>query len=355
MARAAAELPDAATGAPRADEPATCRNCGASAPGAFCPACGQETSIALPSARQFLKDAAGRYVAFDGRMWRTLAALLFRPGFLTQEYFAGRRRRYVRPARLFLVLSLVMFLAIRFAVGTPELADGMIQIDRGTPARASEGASAPSSVQHDGVAPPRARAVPGANPDATKGRAAQTAEIDSTLLALPGLSVNLDPEGDVIVNGAGAVADVLRQRMARFNALPRQERFEQLVLGTLRYGPYAMFVLLPAFALLLMSVYAGRHRAYPSRPRRYAEHLVFAAHYHALLFLIVTIAVLVPWGPFRLVLALWGVAYGLLSLRAAYAGRWSGLLVRAWCLSIAYFVLFAFVTVGLVVAAVVIR
>ena len=64
----------------RARATSQCRNCGATAPGAFCPQCGQETTIALPTARQFLRDAAGRYVAFDGRLWRTLAALLFRPG-----------------------------------------------------------------------------------------------------------------------------------------------------------------------------------------------------------------------------------------------------------------------------------
>jgi hypothetical protein len=52
-----------------------------------------------------LREAAGRYVALDGRMWRTLIGLFFRPGFLSREYFAGRRRRYIRPARLFLVRS----------------------------------------------------------------------------------------------------------------------------------------------------------------------------------------------------------------------------------------------------------
>ena len=72
---------------------ARCRNCVAPAPDAFCPRCGQETRLALPTARQFIKEAAGRYVALDGRLWRTLAALLLHPGFLTREYLAGRRRR----------------------------------------------------------------------------------------------------------------------------------------------------------------------------------------------------------------------------------------------------------------------
>ena len=90
-----------------------CANCGAPVDGAFCARCGQETAIELPTARQFLRDAAGRYVALDGRLWRTLAALCARPGLLTREYLAGRRRRYVRPGRLFLVLSLALFAVLR--------------------------------------------------------------------------------------------------------------------------------------------------------------------------------------------------------------------------------------------------
>jgi hypothetical protein len=81
-----------------------CRNCGASVTGDYCAACGQETRVRLPTARVFLREATGRYVALDGRLWRTLAALLVRPGFLHREYMVGRRRRYIRPARLFLVL-----------------------------------------------------------------------------------------------------------------------------------------------------------------------------------------------------------------------------------------------------------
>src|SRR5258708_19565956 len=102
--------------------PFICRNCGAVAPGEFCAACGQETRVKLPTARVFLREATGRYVALDGRLWRTLGALMFRPGFLTREYLLGRRRRYVRPARLFLLLPLALFAPIRFFPPPPSLA-----------------------------------------------------------------------------------------------------------------------------------------------------------------------------------------------------------------------------------------
>jgi hypothetical protein len=92
-----------------------CRNCGAAAPDAYCPSCGQETDTRLPTVRQFMHDATGRLIAFDGRLWRTLFALVAKPGFLTREYFDGRRRRSLRPTRLFLVMSVILFAVLRLA------------------------------------------------------------------------------------------------------------------------------------------------------------------------------------------------------------------------------------------------
>lgn len=46
----------------------------------------------------------------DSRILRTLGPLYFRPGFLTTEYFIGRRVRYVTPFRLFFFLTVIAFL-----------------------------------------------------------------------------------------------------------------------------------------------------------------------------------------------------------------------------------------------------
>lgn len=44
---------------------------------------------------------------FDGKIFRSFRLLLFRPGFLSQEYFAGRRTLYVNPVRLLLIAALI--------------------------------------------------------------------------------------------------------------------------------------------------------------------------------------------------------------------------------------------------------
>jgi len=49
-------------------------------------------------------------VKLDARLWATLWPLLSRPGFLTVEYLAGRRMRYLSPLKLYLSLAFVYFL-----------------------------------------------------------------------------------------------------------------------------------------------------------------------------------------------------------------------------------------------------
>jgi hypothetical protein len=287
-----------------------CRNCGAEAPGKFCPACGQETSLDLPTVRALLREAAGRYVAFDGRMWRTLVALVVRPGFLTREYFAGRRRHYIRPARLFLVLSIGLFALLRLVGAAPQLL---------------EAGSAPGTTDKK---------------ISVEDGAGGSTELSTLFADLMGTEPGVRP---------------LRSRADQFNKLNRQQQMDQIGAGVLRYGPYAMIALLPVFALLMKIVYVGRPRRYPNRPRRYAAHLVFGAHTHAFLFIIVALLVVLPGGLLSSAIAIWAIIYLLAAMRAVYGGRWSGIVLRSAVIFIAYSVFFGLVVAGLVVAAILVR
>jgi hypothetical protein len=147
----------------------------------------------------------------------------------------------------------------------------------------------------------------------------------------------------------------LKKRFEHFNRLDRQGKSEQIFLGVVRYGPYAMFVLLPAFALLQMIAYAGRARRYPDRPNRYAEHLVFAAHTHAFVFLAGVLALSIPFTPLRAALGIWCLLYGFWATKVVYRGGWIGLSARAFVVGISYLVLFALVIAGLLLVAILVR
>ena len=310
-----AETPRAA---PAADP--HCRNCGALAAGDYCAVCGQETRVALPTARQFMREATGRLIAWDGRLWRTLATLVFRPGQLTKAYLAGRRRYYVRPARLFLAMSLILFAVIRIQIGTTGTGDLLI-FDKAPPKRAASAAGEPDVAQRKS-----------------------------------GISIGVDDDLKFTVAGPDSYLSIkLRERFDRFNRLTPTEKTEQIVDGALRYGTYVIFLLLPVFAALQLISYIGRAHRYPGRPKLYAEHLVYAAHLHTFSFLMLIAVLVVPWQPVRIALGLWVVGYIACAKRNVYGGPWWGRLARSLFVATAYSIAVVTGIAGLMFASILLR
>jgi uncharacterized protein DUF3667 len=97
------------------EKPRNCPECATPLVGEYCHRCGEK----LPDAhdltmKHFLHHGLHELTHFDSKIFRTVGALLFRPGLLTVEYLAGRRKRYVLPLRLFLVIfALNLFLYTR--------------------------------------------------------------------------------------------------------------------------------------------------------------------------------------------------------------------------------------------------
>lgn len=78
----------------------------------FCPECGQEARASAGSLKDFLRHFLSDYFTFDSKIFRSFGPLLYKPGFLTNEFFAGRRVRYIPPLRMYIFVSIVFFLAL---------------------------------------------------------------------------------------------------------------------------------------------------------------------------------------------------------------------------------------------------
>ncbi|HZF16920.1 MAG TPA: DUF3667 domain-containing protein [Steroidobacteraceae bacterium] len=72
---------------------AQCQNCGTPLAGPFCSECGQREHSRIISLGALLKEAVEDFWHVDSRLWRSLRALVVKPGFLTVEFLAGRRAR----------------------------------------------------------------------------------------------------------------------------------------------------------------------------------------------------------------------------------------------------------------------
>jgi hypothetical protein len=87
---------------------ANCLNCGAALAGPFCYACGQHAHVHR-TLGAFFHDFLHGVLHFEGKIWRTLPLLAWRPGELTRRYIDGQRARFVSPIALFLFCVFLMF------------------------------------------------------------------------------------------------------------------------------------------------------------------------------------------------------------------------------------------------------
>jgi hypothetical protein len=249
-----------------------CRNCNATATGNYCHNCGQETRLHAPSLIEFLHEFVGHYVALEGRLWGTIGRLLFRPGALTNEYLAGRRRRFVEPLRLYLTLSIIFFALLKFSGMEPVRMDG----------KPHTSDKAEATVLH--------------------GEA--TADDIKVSKAL-----GLQKEGW----GQSQIGKVVE----RFERLTPDDKATVLKDSFYRYAPYAMFLLMPVFAFYLKLLYLGSGR-------RYGEHLLFALHTNSFAFFIFGVLLYLPDSFFTAVLWFWVMGYLPWAMRRVYnKGRFS--------------------------------
>jgi Protein of unknown function (DUF3667) len=270
-----------------------CANCGATLSGPYCSQCGQRHEHAIHSFWHFLQEGFEDLTHADSRLWRTLGALVLRPGSLTREFLEGRRARYLPPVRLYLVLSLAFFLIAGLPASRLGHRTEVLEV----------GATGKLVSRQVDMTPARARQICG-----------QIREQMPWLGALGG-------------HPQAACAAAIENNGRNIDA------------ALLHEVPRAMFLFLPLLGLIMKGLYRRP-------PRHYVEHLLFFVHDHAYIFLLLALyALLAAAGLPAAAMSLLGTAlwlyvllYFFLSMRRVYGqGRLltAGKLVA---LSGAYFV-----------------
>ena len=249
-----------------------CPNCGTWVEDEFCAHCGQRNTERLVSVRRFVAEALEDQLSLNGTLPRSAGALVFRPGFLTREYVSGRIARYVAPLKLYLAASLLFFIAFSLVADADGLSRRVSlryrERDVTTAAEAPTGGAVFVSV--DTIGAPR--------------------------WMLP-------------------LARTLAEKGKRLNAMAPEEAERAELQALQNAAPKVFFLLVPVFAAILKLLYARRKRLY-------AEHFVFALHFHSLVFTLAAVSVLTRSLAVAAVAGAWALAYLLLALRRVYAQGW---------------------------------
>lgn len=303
-------------GALRPDTPeGVCANCGATLMGPVCHACGQHADLYKRPVWRLIADSVSDMFALDGRVVRTLVALMAFPGRVTRDYLKGRRGRYIPPFRLYLIASLAFFLILPLV--SPS--ENMIGNDPGAAAASRERldeALASGEISEENyraairaidtlaVFDPEPGAVPAAEPDQEAEPAGENADAqaggDARAPVAFSLGQGLSPEavegmrrlfvpeefGEApdMVTGPRAARTFIADRIERLASRPDRWAAESFA-----WAPRIMFVMVPLFAGLLGLAYAWR------RGFLYFDHLVTALQFHAAIFIAMLVAMAVSF------------------------------------------------------------
>ena len=253
-----------------------CGNCQTVYKGHYCPECGQPAKEFDRPFSFVFYDFLGNFIAFDSRFYKTFLNLVLKPGFLTKEFFEGRRVRYSPPFRSFIFLSFVLFLLLQYFSNrglskalSAEVDGGVIQImdDNGDVVSDSIMFVTPQEVDS-------ALAEGGSGLDFDFSAIRDSNSLQSALMQLAG-----QLEGKL-----KTTADLKKQKKLQ-NSIRLLRSPEQALAKILKYISYACFLLLPIFALILKLFYVRRKQ-------NYIKHLIFSIHLHSFWFLMVIVIML---------------------------------------------------------------
>lgn len=92
-----------------------CATCATALTGKYCHNCGEKLHQRHEFALlHYSREIFYQITHIDAKIFKTLLLLVTRPGQLTEEYLLGRKKKYIRPIRLYLSLSMLYFFSFSF-------------------------------------------------------------------------------------------------------------------------------------------------------------------------------------------------------------------------------------------------
>lgn len=287
---------------------AHCDNCHQLVEGAFCSNCGQSLDSTLKYFWVVILHLLDDIFSFDSRASRTLWPLMFRPGFLTKEYFAGRRVHYVPPLRLYLFISIVFFLTLKLTVSGEDQQTIEMKNNNAAITQVTEHIKTLNEQKLQAQQTPENKHITSIDADLARFNRylddlklditiAENAKLVSTTRQLAtieleraklgtddksnSITISNSADGslsfDFLSDESNKKLDDFAKKLAEKAKKTFTTDTNRLINEVLGKLPQLMFVLLPIFALLLKVIFIFSKRLY-------MEHLTVALHSHSFIF-----------------------------------------------------------------------
>ena len=239
-----------------------CPNCDNVLTGAFCTSCGQKDYNLLRPFWHLMEDTMGDLFSFDSRFFGTLFPLFFKPGFVTRAFNQGRRMRFVPPFRQYLVISVIFFLLlVSFEVNLFEENDVNINDKISEKLNKANSEIDPQTLPEENRDSAH-KIIEDVVQDLNKNRKDNLSDATDSEKKLYGETVGF----------LGGLSKVIKNPVLLNKVIAD-------------WIPKTMFFMLPIFAFILKLFYIRRKKYY-------IEHLVFSLHFHAFIFLLFTLMLL---------------------------------------------------------------
>lgn len=296
-----------------------CLNCGTALIGAHCHRCGQSGHVHR-SLGAIGHEILHGVAHFEGKLWRTLPLLAWRPGELTRRYVEGERARFVSPMALFLFSIFAMFAVFSWAgISAPT------DLKSGNATEQLEVARKGMIEERKELIEDRDKRAIG---DAKRARSEKRiAELDRVIADLPLIEKSADGNGGFHATTRFSGWAPLDHGIEKWNKNP------SLMLYKLQASSYKFsWLLIPLSLPFMWLLFAWR------REFKLYDHTVFITYsiaFMSLLFIAVTVAGAVGVSPVLISLAstLVPVAHIARQMKQAYGLGWFSAIVRTAVLS----------------------
>lgn len=201
----------------------------------YCPSCGQKALPDHLTLKYFIHEFLSNYFSFDSKFFNTVKQLIIKPGFLSNEFIAGRRIRYINPIQLFVFTSFLYFLINSFMFLKEDVKKDLVRIN------------------------------------------------DENNKNIVSDSLDIQQLDSLIIIHDGETSDTIEHSLSGefvkkgndFNKLDRATQNERISNNM----SYAVFLLLPVFAFYLGFIFRRKEM-------HYLQNIIFSLHFHSFFFVV---------------------------------------------------------------------